>query len=217
MGDVSFTSVPKLSAEQGVVVEHAIRDLAAVPIDQHVLDADGYTARCADALVTLAETHNALDSAPERASVIVHINADAVASADGPGALVELAGPVALETARRLACDAHRQTIIESEDGTPIVVGRTSRTVPAWLLRSLHKRDRHCTFPGCHHTRHLHSHHITHWLHGGVTDAGNLTLLCSRHHRFVHEAGWSIRGVPGAALLFIRPDRTIHSVGPPGG
>ena len=204
----------RLPAESGLVVEEAIRRLA---LNNEPPEAEpaGFPARCADALVTLATTFNAESPEPERASVIVHLDALALDRRDGAGALLEHAGPVALETARRLACDAHRQTIIEGEDGTPILVGRTQRTVPPWLLRSLHRRDRHCRFPGCQLTRHLHAHHIEHWVRGGATDAGNLVLLCGRHHRFVHEAAWSIHGSPSDALVFRRPDRSVLRAGPP--
>ena len=205
----------KLPVEQGVVFEHAIRGLATTRETLDPDDLEHWPVRCADALVTLAEAFNATDASPERASLIVHIDAATIADPAGGGALLEHAGPIALETARRLACDAHRQTIVESENGTPIIVGRTQRTVSAWLLRSLHKRDHHCRFPGCHSTRHLHAHHITHWIHGGTTDASNLILLCSRHHRFVHESQWSIHGTPGTALIFRRPRGDIYSIGPP--
>jgi HNH endonuclease len=44
-----------------------------------------------------------------------------------------------------------------------------------------------CQFPGCTHTRHLHAHHVRHWLFGGRTDIDNLILVCSFHH-VRHEA-----------------------------
>ena len=53
-------------------------------------------------------------------------------------------------------------------------------------------RDKGCAFPGCTHTRYLHGHHIKHWLHGGETSTANTVLLCSHHHRLVHEGGWDV-------------------------
>jgi hypothetical protein len=32
-----------------------------------------------------------------------------------------------------------------------------------------------------------------HWAHGGSTGVDNLTLLCRRHHRLVHEGGIGVR------------------------
>jgi hypothetical protein len=52
-------------------------------------------------------------------------------------------------------------------------------------------RDRHCQFPGCT-SRRCDAHHVTHWMDGGNTSLDNLTLLCRRHHRAVHERGFSL-------------------------
>lgn len=50
---------------------------------------------------------------------------------------------------------------------------------------------------------------------GGPTDLGNLILLCSYHHRFVHEGEWRIRGNPEAEVELVRPDGTVYGQGPP--
>ena len=53
-------------------------------------------------------------------------------------------------------------------------------------------------FPGCSSKHDLHGHHVQHWLDGGPTDADNLLNLCPRHHRAVHEGGYTIaRAAPG--------------------
>ena len=57
-------------------------------------------------------------------------------------------------------------------------------------------RDKGCAFPGCRHTRFLHAHHVKHWLHGGETSTENLVMLCSFHHRLVHEGGWDVSHGP---------------------
>jgi len=48
-------------------------------------------------------------------------------------------------------------------------------------------------------------HHIRHWARGGETRLENLVLLCSRHHRFVHEAGYSISKYREGGLEFRNP------------
>jgi hypothetical protein len=48
--------------------------------------------------------------------------------------------------------------------------------------------------PGCNRTRGLHAHHLRHWRDGGETNLENLILLCTRHHRLLHEHGWRICG-----------------------
>jgi hypothetical protein len=40
--------------------------------------------------------------------------------------------------------------------------------------------------------------HVQHWIHGGETNLDNLICLCRRHHRLVHERGYSVEfGVDG--------------------
>jgi hypothetical protein len=114
-----------------------------------------------------------------------------------------------------LACDGWIRAVIESSD-RPLGVGRRQRTVPRSLLRVLRHRDGGCRFPGCTRTRWVHAHHLIFWADGGRTDAANLVLLCSAHHRFVHEGGWRIEGDPAGELRFVHPDGRELRVGPPG-
>jgi hypothetical protein len=93
---------------------------------------------------------------------------------------------------RRLACTAGVITAVLDGDGSPLDLGRRQRYTNAALRRAVQLRDRHCTFPGCHATRHLHVHHVQEWGQDGPTDLVNLVLLCSHHHRFVHDHGWTI-------------------------
>jgi hypothetical protein len=51
-------------------------------------------------------------------------------------------------------------------------------------------------------------HHIQHWINGGETKLSNLVALCRRHHRFVHEHGFSVERV-GDRLRFRRPDGKV--------
>ncbi|MFO0749209.1 MAG: HNH endonuclease signature motif containing protein [Myxococcota bacterium] len=66
-------------------------------------------------------------------------------------------------------------------------------------------RDGGCRFPGCANRRWLDAHHIEHWVDGGRTARDNLVLLCSEHHRLVHEGGFRIER-RGGELAFVRPD-----------
>jgi len=60
------------------------------------------------------------------------------------------------------------------------------------MLRQLRYRDRGCRFPGCGANAFTQAHQIEWWSRGGRTDLGNLLLVCSFHHRLVHEHGWGI-------------------------
>ena len=95
-------------------------------------------------------------------------------------------------TVKRLLCDCSMVLVAEDADGNPLDVGRKQRTVSTPLKRALYARDRGCTFPGCHRKRYLDGHHLTHWINGGETSADNMTLLCTYHHRLLHEGGFSI-------------------------
>ena len=152
---------------------------------------------------------------PHRATLMIHTPEAALhEGSDEPGAYVDAGDtgiPIANDTARRLACDAVRQAVVEDSRGVPLRLGRRTRTVPAYLFRLLKHRDQHCRAPGCNRTRGLHAHHVVHWADGGATDLDNLILVCSRHHRLLHEHRWQIRGHPGRpeAVEFRQPDGRV--------
>jgi hypothetical protein len=87
---------------------------------------------------------------------------------------------------------------------TPLDVGRKTRTIPSALKRALRVRDGGCRFPGCTNRR-TDGHHVVPWSKGGATALSNLVSLCRRHHRFVHELGWTIDVCEGNEILFRSP------------
>jgi hypothetical protein len=58
------------------------------------------------------------------------------------------------------------------------------------------------------------AHHIVFWRDGGSTDLSNLVLLCSWHHKLVHEYGWWIKGDAEGDLRWYRPDGARYRAGP---
>jgi hypothetical protein len=96
--------------------------------------------------------------------------------------------------------------VAEDAAGNPLDVGRKQRTVSTPLRRALYARDRGCTFPGCHRRRYLDGHHLKHWIHGGETTPDNMTLLCTHHHRSLHEGGFGIVRDEGGTLRFVTAD-----------
>jgi hypothetical protein len=102
-----------------------------------------------------------------------------------------------------------------ARDGSVLDVGRRTRTIPPALRRALEARDRGCRFPGCG-LRFTDAHHVRHWADGGETSLDNLLLLCSHHHRLVHEEGWRIeswgRG-PDRGPAFIDARGQVHYSG----
>jgi hypothetical protein len=151
--------------------------------------------RSAEALAVLAEAALASGrgrSGGERYQVVVHVEADALASDDGEAGCALDDGPaISAETARRLACDASVLQTSERQ-GRTVRVGRKTRTIPPAIRRALTARDRGCRFPGCENHRFLDAHHVRHWARGGETRLDNLLLLCRRHHRLVHEGGYAV-------------------------
>jgi hypothetical protein len=174
----------------------------------------------ADALALLAETalhHGIEPGAPgEHYQVVVHVDAAVLADADQPGQSVLDDGlRVPAETSQRLACDATRVVMRHDEEGRLLEVGARTRTVPPALRRALQHRDKGCSFPGCG-VRFGQGHHIRHWAQGGPTTLSNLTLLCRRHHRAVHEEGFQVERQPDGELRFHRPNgRVLPDVPPP--
>ncbi|MCA1842934.1 MAG: HNH endonuclease, partial [Actinobacteria bacterium] len=161
----------------------------------------------ADAFVAMAKLAVAApaDATPPVAEIVIVDRA--TLRGDRDEGLCHIDGGVALppETARRLACDAIVVAMVEAADGTPLDVGRKRRTPPAALRRALRRRDRCCRFPGCGSRRFLHAHHIVHWINGGKTMLVNLILLCSRHHRLIHEGGYRIETPGDHVFTFLDP------------
>jgi hypothetical protein len=184
-------------------------------------------AKRADALRLLAETFLAnpseepdFSSSAERYQVVVHVDQavlqSQVAVDDTEPHRCELHdGPaLALDTARRLACDASAVGIVEGDHGEPLDVGRKTRIIPVAIQRALRSRDGGCRFPGCDRTRFTHGHHMKHWVDGGKTKLSNLVTLCSFHHTLVHEGGFGVSVTDDGLFVFTRPDgRRIPDAG----
>ena len=146
-------------------------------------------------------------SVADHYQVVVHVDDSALRGGLGRSDLP-------IDTVRRLTCDGSVIRVVEDERGRPLGVGRKQRVVSTPLRRALWSRDRRCTFPGCSNKRYVDAHHIRHWVDGGETSLENLTLLCSHHHRALHEGRFRIRRDSGGTLYFQRPDgRVIPKAG----
>ena len=175
----------RLPLEQGAAFEQAIWDIAKSQraADKHAGIVLEWQQSAADALVTLAQHGGATRDGSVRRSpttLIVHLSDDAPPMLEG-------AGPISPETAERLTCDARRLTI--KPQGRDLVHSRIGRCASYAQHRALHKRSRHCQFPGCTATRELEAHHLMAVARGGTTETDNLILLCPRHHKLLHDHG----------------------------
>jgi hypothetical protein len=209
--DGTFLVRGRLTAEAGALLMRALEAAGETLRSRGDVSAESppFSQQQADALVLLAETvlHHELDpGAPgERYQVVVHVDANVLEEADQSGhAVLEAGARVSAETSQRLACDASRVVMRHDVDGQIIEVGTRTRTIPPALRRALQHRDGGCRFPGCG-VRVSEGHHIRHWAHGGPTKLSNLTLLCRRHHRAVHEEGYTVERGADGELVFRRP------------
>jgi 5-methylcytosine-specific restriction endonuclease McrA len=173
----------------------------------------------ADAFALVAETalHHGIDPGGpgDRYQVVVHVDAPVLTDTDAPGqSVLENGTHVSAETSRRLACDASRVVMRHDEHGRVVEIGARTRTIPPALRRALDHRDGGCRFPGCG-LPFGQGHHIRHWANGGPTTLSNLTLLCRRHHRAVHEEGYQVERGPDGTLSFRRPDGGLIPAVPP--
>jgi len=225
--DGEFVLHARLPREIGAVVRKAL-DVAV----EAVRDSKEVTAETplqipanvwqADALRLIAERfleyrgeETGAGSSADRVQVVVHIDQailaeqQAVAENGEPHRCELEDGPaLALDTARRLACDATVVGIVEGDDGEPLDIGRKSRSIPQAIARALRARDGGCRYPGCDRKRYCDGHHIQHWADGGATKLDNLITLCGFHHRLVHEGGYGLRRIDDGLFIFTRPDGT---------
>jgi hypothetical protein len=100
-----------------------------------------------------------------------------------------------------------------STDGSVLDVGRRTRAISPALRRALDHRDGGCRFPGCG-LRLCDGHHVQHWAEGGETSLENTLLLCRRHHRAVHEEGFTVELLASGEARFHRPDGRRLEVAP---
>jgi hypothetical protein len=206
-----MTITIELPMETGELVENALdkaRD-DSTPGAEFV-DAS-WLARQADAMVYMASTYLSGKDRQRNTSddYLVTVHVDQSALADGIGR-----SSLPIESVKRLCCDGHAVILGEDEKGEPLNIGRKTRTVPTAIKRALLARDKSCAFPGCHHKRFVDAHHIEHWSAGGETSLDNLMLLCSQHHKLVHEGGFTIQRDYQNRWFFKRPDeRAVPACG----
>lgn len=207
-------------SDQGAVIVTALDRIADRVPD--ILEVDnGHTPadvsidiRRADALYALASARLANDQDADRATVVVRAPLAALSGHDERGCEIDNGPVVHAQTARRMSCDGRIEFELHNDLGAVVGIGRSDRKPPAWMKRALKQRDRGCTFPGCESKRFLHAHHIQHWTQGGPTDLNNLVLVCTFHHKLVHEYGWVVElGEEPGVTRWFRPGGRIYDPG----
>jgi len=207
----------ELPIEEGELIVHALDRAVAAGEVSNDIDPDSiaeskgtaWQAQQADALVAVAKAYLGGGQDDDRSAtadhyqVVVHVDEQSLRGGAGRSDLP-------IDTVKRLLCDCSLVTLVEGTNGHPLDVGRKQRTASTAVKRALYARDRCCTFPGCQRRRYLDGHHLRHWIDGGETTTANLTLLCTYHHRLLHEGGFRIVREEGGTLRFVTADgRTI--------
>jgi hypothetical protein len=144
---------------------------------------------------------------------VVHAQVDAN-TGELRGGEIEGGPALPRESVERLRCTARTQSVIEDRSGSVLGLGRMTREPSTAMVRQVRYRDRGCRFPGCGARRFTEAHHIVWWSRGGRTDLDNLLLICSCHHRLVHEHGWSIARDASGETTWRRHDGTRYLAGP---
>jgi hypothetical protein len=231
-GDGMMVVRGRLTPEIGAVLHRALeaaadqlfREAKEAPAAGGLVGEVSWGQRRADALGRLAEVALAGDldagTAGDRYQVVLHVEATAGSDGadgvfDGVLEVDDSAIRVSAEISRRLACDAAVVEMHQDAAGNVLDVGRKTRTIPTAIRRALSARDTRCQFPACS-ARRCDAHHIEHWVDGGATSLDNLVLLCRRHHRLVHEGGFTLeRRADGTVAFFYKDGAPLWTAPPP--
>ncbi len=139
--------------------------------------------------------------------VVVTVDARTAARDDGENGVAVLAGPrIGRRALEEILCNGIVEVVGITADGTPLDLGRRTRTVSRKLRRFVLTRDMGCTVDGCSSRYRLEAHHSTPWSHGGKTDATELVTLCWYHHHIaVHREGLGVVRVGQSRVRLKRP------------
>ena len=160
---------------------------------EHVDDDAAYEAMCRR---VLDGGSDAASNGPARMIHVTTCRACKQTTQAGAGATFDL---TACER-ERAECDA---VICDDERDE-----RATHAIPPVTRRKVMARDQgRCRVPGCRAARHLEVHHLVHRAHGGGHETSNLSVLCSGHHRLLHDGLLSVTGDANQDLTFVRDER----------
>ncbi|MDQ6883073.1 MAG: HNH endonuclease [Candidatus Dormibacteraeota bacterium] len=200
----------RLDAEGGATLKTALDAVMSVPARD---DDRTPGQRRADGIVDvalLALTGGKLGSTGgQRPHLVITASVETLAGVPGAApARMDGVGPIPLATAERHACDSTVSWLVGKAEFKS-EAGHAHRQIPASTRRALVARDRECVFQGCHRPAGwCDGHHLVFWSRGGETKLDNLALVCGRHHRMLHEEGWTLQR-SGGRWVTKAPDRRV--------
>ncbi len=201
VGDLIMKALEKAMEEHSASDDLTVEQFDAPAQEQETPEQNepNILARQADALAHIAQTYlsggenNKPTTSANHYQVMVHVDEAALREQGNSVKPSKAKSDLPIETVRRLCCDGGLVPITKDAKGNPLNVGRKHRVVQPALKRALLARDKCCRFPGCTHGKWLDAHHVMHWADGGETSLSNTILLCSTHHRLLHEGRFTIQ------------------------
>ena len=118
---------------------------------------------------------------------------------------LDTGGRVSAGEARRVACTAGVIPLVLGGKSQVLDVGRAdagctaSRCAWPWACATAAAPLKAAKAPGL-----CHAHHDTPWSRGGRTSVEDGRLLCSHHHRRIHDPHYETRHLPGGNVSFHR-------------
>src|SRR5712692_5396760 len=166
-----------LPPEGGVALKLTLESLIGVPPKG---DDRTQQQRCADALIELCTRQLDSGTLPSvngrKPHLMVVVQAETLAGKPGaPAPQLEGAGPISVETAKRLMCDGSVSVLTVDKKGVALDLGRTRRLASEPQRRVLVGRDQNCVGPGCNwEARFCTPHHLDGWALGGGTKVARM-------------------------------------------
>ena len=179
-------------------------------------DARTMDQRRADALVDLLLGR----SEPPAVDVHLIVGADTISGDRQRPGWVPGLGPVTADTVRELvgagSSDQHvtwRRLLTDPTTGVLTDIAEKQYRPSEALDRAVRARDVTCRFPGCRRSADGAGTDLDHTIPwpAGPTAAANLAVLCRRHHRLKHTAGWSVLLEPTGVMTWTTPTGRTHT------
>ena len=160
-----------------------------------------------DALVRLAERHDATASGP---SAHVHVNVDVeplLAAQATPGATCEIPGlgPIPVESARAYLGDA-LLTVVLKKGVDVTTIAHHGRTIPTAIRRALEARDDECVVATCTARDHLENHHLEPWADTGTTTLDGVVRICRWEHYLSTHCSYTLEPRGDGTYDLLPPD-----------
>lgn len=203
----------ELSTEAWALLERAMAG-ARRESEASLSDGEALEAVARDAL--LVQTRDIEASDPRRAVVLYECQRCTHTEVDTGAGAIELDPP----SAAALGCGAAVHDL--EREGRGVSRGGP---LPAAVRRAVLLRDHcRCRVPGCNRRRYVDVHHLTERAHGGKHSRRNCLVLCTTHHRLLHEGKLRVEGDADRELRFynatgeelgvsLRPLRSRHEHG----